>query len=177
VSLWLTSSLLILHHRKIFAPLKNFQFEYYGWKTEKRILDLKTMILISFTGIDSLQQMSLNPTGNCPAFKKSCFQEITILIRGSSAVNDIPVLFRTDGSPILLMTEIPTFSKSASWPLIVTSIIITAVGAWLTVSPLAEVLGIVPLPPLYWLLLAIILVCYLVLTQLMKMLFYRIFGK
>jgi hypothetical protein len=41
------------------------------------------------------------------------FQEITFLIRGSSAVNDIPVLFRRDGSPILLMTDIPTFSKSA----------------------------------------------------------------
>jgi hypothetical protein len=43
----------------------------------------------------------------------SNFQEITFLIRGSSAVNDIPVLFRMNGSPILLMTELPTFSKSA----------------------------------------------------------------
>jgi len=55
--------------------------------------------------------------------------------------------------------------------------IIVAVGAWLTVSPLADALGFVPLPPLYWLLLAIILVCYVVLTQLIKTWFYRRFGE
>jgi magnesium-transporting ATPase (P-type) len=32
--------------------------------------------------------------------------------------------------------------------LIITSLIIIAVGAWLTVSPLADTLGFVPLPPL-----------------------------
>jgi hypothetical protein len=37
--------------------------------------------------------------------------------------------------------------------------------------------GSAPLPPLYWLLLAIILVCYVVLTQLMKTWFYRRFGE
>jgi Mg2+-importing ATPase len=42
----------------------------------------------------------------------------------------------------------------ASWPLIVSSLIIVTVGAWLTVSPLAGTLGFVALPPLYWLLLA-----------------------
>jgi Mg2+-importing ATPase len=50
------------------------------------------------------------------------------------------------------------------------------VGALLTISPLADALGFVPLPPLYWLLLAIILVCYVVLTQLIKSWFYRRFG-
>ena len=39
------------------------------------------------------------------------------------------------------------------------SVIIVAVGAGLTTPPLAGALGFVPLPPLYWLLLAIILVC------------------
>ncbi len=55
-------------------------------------------------------------------------------------------------------------------------VVIVAVGAGLTVSPLADALGFVPLPPAYWLLLAIILVCYVVLTQLAKTWFYRRFG-
>ena len=58
-----------------------------------------------------------------------------------------------------------------------TSVIIVAVGAGLTVSPLAGALGFVPLAPLYWLLLAIILVCYVVLTQLVKTWFYHRFGE
>ena len=64
-----------------------------------------------------------------------------------------------------------------SWPLILTSVIIVAVGALLTVSPLASTLGFVPLPALYWLLLAIMLACYVVLTQLMKTWFYHRFGE
>ena len=54
---------------------------------------------------------------------------------------------------------------------------VVAVGAWLTVSPLAGALGFVSLPPKYWLLLAILLVFYVGLTQLMKMWFYRRFGN
>jgi Mg2+-importing ATPase len=62
-------------------------------------------------------------------------------------------------------------------PLIVASLIIVAVGAWLTVSTLADALGFVPLPPLYWLLLAIMLVCYVILTQIVKTWFIRRFGE
>jgi Mg2+-importing ATPase len=51
------------------------------------------------------------------------------------------------------------------------------VGAGLTVSPLAGALGFVALPSRYWLLLAVILVCYVVLTQLIKTWFYRRFGE
>jgi Mg2+-importing ATPase len=43
-----------------------------------------------------------------------------------------------------------------------------AIGAYLPFSPLAAYLGFVPLPPLYWLLLLLTLVCYLALTQLVK---------
>ena len=77
---------------------------------------------------------------------------------------------------VIRTNKIPFFQSWASWPLILTSIIIVAVGAWLTVSPLADTLGFVPLPPLYWGLLAIILVCYVVLTQLVKTWFYRRYG-
>ena len=66
---------------------------------------------------------------------------------------------------VIRTNKIPFIQSRASWPLIITSIIIVAVGAWLTVSPLADTLGFVPLPPLYWLLLAIMLLCYVVLTR------------
>jgi Mg2+-importing ATPase len=77
---------------------------------------------------------------------------------------------------VIRTNKIPFLQSWASWPLIVTSIVIVTVGALLTVSPLADALGFVPLSSLYWLLLAIILVCYVVLTQLIKSWFYRRFG-
>ena len=73
--------------------------------------------------------------------------------------------------------KIPFIQSRASWPLIATSLIVVAVGAWLTVSPLADTLGFVPLPPLYWLLLAIMLLAYVILTQLVKTWFYHRFGE
>ncbi len=78
---------------------------------------------------------------------------------------------------VIRTNKIPFIQSRASWPLIITSIIIVAVGAWLTVSPLANTLGFVSLPPLYWLLLAIMLPCYVILTQVVKTWFYRRFGE
>ncbi len=78
---------------------------------------------------------------------------------------------------VIRTNKIPFIESRASVPLIVTSLIIVAVGAWLTVSPLADTLGFVPLPPLYWLLLAIMLVCYVILTQIVKTWFIRRFGE
>jgi Mg2+-importing ATPase len=77
---------------------------------------------------------------------------------------------------IIRTNKIPFIQSRASWPLICTSLIVVSVGAWLTVSPLAETLGFVALPYLYWLLLAGMLVCYVVLTQVVKTWFYRRFG-
>jgi Mg2+-importing ATPase len=78
---------------------------------------------------------------------------------------------------VIRTNKIPFLQSRASWPLILTSILIVTLGAALTVSPLAGVLGLVPLPAPYWLLLAGILVCYLVLTQVVKTWFYRRFGE
>ena len=75
--------------------------------------------------------------------------------------------------PVIRTNKIPFLQSWASWPLILTSLIIIAVGAGLTISPLAGALRFVALPLRYWLLLAAILVCYVVLTQLMKTWFYR----
>jgi Mg2+-importing ATPase len=78
---------------------------------------------------------------------------------------------------VIRTNKIPFFQSRASWPLIATSLIIVAIGAWLTVSPLANTLGFVPLPPLYWLLLAILLLGYAILTQGVKTWFTRRFGE
>jgi hypothetical protein len=78
---------------------------------------------------------------------------------------------------VIRTNKIPFIQSRASWPLIVSSLIIVTVGAWLTVSPLAGVLGFVPLPPLYWLLLALMLPCYVVLTQVVKTWFIRRYGE
>ena len=78
---------------------------------------------------------------------------------------------------IIRTNKIPFIESRASWQLIATSLIIVAVGAWLTVSPLADTLGFVALPPLYWLLLAVMLLCYMVLTQWVKTWFVRRYGE
>jgi Mg2+-importing ATPase len=77
---------------------------------------------------------------------------------------------------VIRTNKIPFIQSRASWPLIFTSIIIVTVGAWLTISPLANTLGFVALPPLYWLFLVGLLVCYVLLTQAVKTWFYRRFG-
>ncbi len=78
---------------------------------------------------------------------------------------------------VIRTNKIPFFESRASWPLIITSVIIVAAGAWLTVSPLADTLGFVPLPPMYWLYLAIMMLGYAVLTQLVKTWFIRRYGE
>jgi Mg2+-importing ATPase len=78
---------------------------------------------------------------------------------------------------VIRTNKIPFFESRASWPLILTSAIIVAVGAWLTVPPLANTFGFVPLPSLYWLFLAIMLLGYAILTQVVKTWFIRGFGE
>ena len=77
---------------------------------------------------------------------------------------------------VIRTNKLPFIQSRASWPLIVTSILIVAIGAGLTISPLASTLGFVPLPPLYWLFLLGMLMCYVLLTQVVKTWFIRRFG-
>ena len=77
---------------------------------------------------------------------------------------------------VIRTKKIPFIQSRASWPLIVTSVIIVTVGAWLTVSPLAGTLGFVTLPPSFWLYLVGLMVGYVILTQLVKTWFYRRYG-
>ena len=78
---------------------------------------------------------------------------------------------------VIRANKVPLIESRASWPLILTFLIIVSVGAWLTVSPLADTLGVVPLPPLYWLFLAIMLLCYSIPTRGVKTWFIRRFGE
>jgi len=64
---------------------------------------------------------------------------------------------------------IPFIQSRASWQLTMTSLLIMAVGAWLPFSPLAGPLGFVPLPWQFWPLLFLTLLCYVGLTQVIKM--------
>jgi len=63
---------------------------------------------------------------------------------------------------------IPFVQSRASWQLSMTTILIMLIGAVLPYSPLAGPLGFVPLPWQFWPLLALTLVCYVGLTQIIK---------
>ena len=77
---------------------------------------------------------------------------------------------------IIRTNKLPFIESRASWPLIFSSLIIITIGAWLTVSPLADALGFVSLPPLYWLFLAGMTLGYAILTQVVKTWFIKRFG-
>jgi Mg2+-importing ATPase len=64
---------------------------------------------------------------------------------------------------------IPFVQSRASWQLTMTTLTIMGVGAYLPFSPLARFLGFVPLPWQFWPILAATLLCYVGLTQLIKM--------
>jgi Mg2+-importing ATPase len=63
---------------------------------------------------------------------------------------------------------IPFIQSRASWQLTMTTILIMVIGAILPFSPLAQFLGFVPLPWQFWPFLLVTLVCYVALTQLVK---------
>ena len=69
---------------------------------------------------------------------------------------------------IIRTNRIPFIQSIASWPLIVTTVLIMVAGIYLPYSPLAEYLDFEPLPGLYWPLVFLTLTCYVVLTQLVK---------
>ncbi len=69
---------------------------------------------------------------------------------------------------VIRTNQIPFIQSRASWQLTMTTIAIRGAGAWLPFSPLAQYLGFVPLPWQFWPLLAITLVCYVGLTQIIK---------
>jgi Mg2+-importing ATPase len=69
---------------------------------------------------------------------------------------------------VIRTNQIPFIQSRASWQLTMTTLLIMALGAYMPYSPLAEALGFVPLPGMYWPLLALTLVCYVAVTQVIK---------
>jgi Mg2+-importing ATPase len=63
---------------------------------------------------------------------------------------------------------VPFIQSRASWQLTMTTIAIMGVGAYLPFSPVARFLGFVPLPWQFWPFLAVTLICYVALTQVIK---------
>ena len=66
---------------------------------------------------------------------------------------------------VIRTNKFPFLQSRASWPVIVTTTVIMMIGMWLPISPIATSLGFKTLPSLYWPLLALTLLCYVFLTQ------------
>jgi Mg2+-importing ATPase len=69
---------------------------------------------------------------------------------------------------VIRTNRIPFIQSRASWPLMLTTLSIMAFGMWLPWSPLASALGLVRPPGLYWPILALTLLAYMSLTQVIK---------
>ncbi len=69
---------------------------------------------------------------------------------------------------VIRTNKLPFFQSRASWPLMAMTAVIMAAGVLIPFSPLGPYLGFTTLPPLYWPLLALTLLCYVVLTQVAK---------
>ncbi len=69
---------------------------------------------------------------------------------------------------VIRTKKIPFIQGRASWALTVTTVLVMCIGMWLPYSPFAAPLGFVHLPPLYWPILFLTLLCYVLLTQLVK---------
>ena len=74
-------------------------------------------------------------------------------------------------------SKIAFLETRASTPMMVTTIGVMIIGILLTFFPfVARYLGFVTLPAAYWLYLLGILICYVVLTQIVKLWYIRRFG-
>ena len=70
---------------------------------------------------------------------------------------------------VIRTNKIPFLQSRASWPLLVMSSVIMSIGTAIPFSPLGAYLGFTTLPSLYWPLLAVSALCYVSLTQVVKM--------
>lgn len=77
---------------------------------------------------------------------------------------------------IIRTRRIPFFGSRASGHMIMTTLVIMALGAWLPYSPVAADFGMVPLPLIYWAWLGGFLVTYAILAHLVKTWFFKRYG-
>jgi Mg2+-importing ATPase len=77
---------------------------------------------------------------------------------------------------VIRTRKVPFFQSMASPVLTFFTLLIMAVAAYLPYSPLAGILGFVPLPAIYWAWIAGFLLLYCLLTHFVKSWFFRRFG-
>jgi Mg2+-importing ATPase len=77
---------------------------------------------------------------------------------------------------VIRTAKIPFIQSWASPPLVISTIVICAIAIALPFSPSSEYLGFVPLPALYWPIIASFLIGYAVLTTIVKTWFIRRWG-
>jgi Mg2+-importing ATPase len=76
----------------------------------------------------------------------------------------------------VIRTQVSPFKSRPNIVLIMTSLTVVAVAAALPFTPLATLLGFVGPPPLFFMILLAMVLCYLVAVEFMKRLFYRHFA-
>lgn len=77
---------------------------------------------------------------------------------------------------IIRTRKIPFWGSVASFPMMITTILIMGIASWLPYSPFASSFGFVPLPVTYWLWIGGFLVTYSVLTHFVKTWFFKKYG-
>lgn len=115
------------------------------------------------------------------------FGSINYLTAGESGKMYFESLFQTGWFVESLLTQtlivhiirtrrIPFFGSHASVTMMLTTLLIMLVGAWLPYSPFASSLGFVPLPYTYWLWILGFLLTYSVITHFVKVWFLKKYG-
>ncbi|MFY9551464.1 MAG: magnesium-translocating P-type ATPase [Thermoanaerobaculia bacterium] len=69
---------------------------------------------------------------------------------------------------VIRTRKVPFLQSRASWPLTAMTAVIMLIGVLIPFTPIGPYLGFTTLPPLYWLLLALTLLAYILLTQTVK---------
>ena len=78
---------------------------------------------------------------------------------------------------VIRTRKVPFIQSCASAPLIMTTLLIMAIGSAIPyIPPVAKYLGMVPLPPMYWAFIAATILCYVTLTHSVNAWFARKFG-
>ncbi len=77
---------------------------------------------------------------------------------------------------IIRTGRVPFLQSNASLPLTITGLVICAIGVVLPFLSIGAWFGFVPLPPIYWVFLVVILIAYMALTQFVKTRLIRRFG-
>ena len=73
--------------------------------------------------------------------------------------------------------KVPFLESRASAPVMVSTAAAMALGLLLPLTPLGRVMDMVPVPPAYYLWLPLVVLCYMLLTALVKKVYIRRYGE